>query len=120
MANSLKLALVKFKKTNVRIVAATNLKMMEAIDRGKFREDLFYRLSTIEIDLPPLRETERKTSICYLENLHQILLKNTICLRFRLVDDAVTDTCKLQFPWKHSTIKKYCRTNFCSRRRIEV
>ena len=37
-------------KTNVRIVAATNLKMHEAIGKGKFREDLYYRLSTIEIN----------------------------------------------------------------------
>ncbi len=43
-------------KTNVRIVAATNLKMHEAIGKGKFREDLYYRLSTIEINLPPLRD----------------------------------------------------------------
>ena len=43
-------------KTNVRIVAATNLNMQEAITKGKFREDLFYRLSTIEIPLPPLRD----------------------------------------------------------------
>lgn len=43
-------------KTNVRIVAATNLNMQEAINKGKFREDLYYRLSTIEINLPPLRE----------------------------------------------------------------
>ena len=43
-------------KTNVRIVAATNLDMQEAIAKEKFREDLYYRLSTIEIPLPPLRE----------------------------------------------------------------
>jgi DNA-binding NtrC family response regulator len=43
-------------KTNVRIVAATNVKMFDAIEKGKFREDLFYRLSTVEINLPPLRE----------------------------------------------------------------
>lgn len=51
----------KVQKTNVRIVAATNVKMFEAIDKGKFREDLYYRLSTVEINLPPLRE--RKTDI---------------------------------------------------------
>jgi transcriptional regulator with PAS, ATPase and Fis domain len=43
-------------KTNVRIVAATNLNMQNAISKGKFREDLYYRLSTIEINLPPLRD----------------------------------------------------------------
>lgn len=46
----------KVQKTNVRIVAATNVKMQEAIEKGKFREDLYYRLSTVEISLPPLRE----------------------------------------------------------------
>nr|WP_298660583.1 sigma-54 dependent transcriptional regulator [uncultured Flavobacterium sp.] len=43
-------------KTNVRIVAATNVNMIEAIEKGKFREDLYYRLSTVEIQLPALRE----------------------------------------------------------------
>ena len=42
-------------KTNVRIVAATNLDMESAIHKGKFREDLFYRLSTVEIKVPSLR-----------------------------------------------------------------
>ncbi|MBC8307930.1 MAG: sigma-54 factor interaction domain-containing protein, partial [Pelagibacterales bacterium] len=42
-------------KTNIRIVAATNLDMESAIHKGKFREDLFYRLSTVEIKVPPLR-----------------------------------------------------------------
>lgn len=43
-------------KTNVRIVAATNVNMFDAIEKGKFREDLYYRLSTVEIGLPPLRD----------------------------------------------------------------
>ena len=46
----------KVQKTDVRIVAATNVKMFDAIEKGKFREDLYYRLSTVEIALPPLRE----------------------------------------------------------------
>ena len=45
----------KVQKTNVRIVAATNLNMEQAIRKGKFREDLYYRLSTVEIHLPALR-----------------------------------------------------------------
>ena len=45
-------------KTNVRIVAATNVNMMKAIQDGRFREDLFYRLNTVQIDMPPLRESK--------------------------------------------------------------
>ena len=43
-------------KTDVRIVAATNVNMFDAIEKGKFREDLYYRLSTVDIPLPPLRD----------------------------------------------------------------
>lgn len=46
----------EIRKTNVRIVAATNVNMRKAISEGKFREDLYYRLNTIPINLPPLRE----------------------------------------------------------------
>lgn len=52
----LKVGSSKAEKTDVRIVAATNVKMAEAIEKGKFREDLYYRLSTVEIELPPLRK----------------------------------------------------------------
>jgi transcriptional regulator with PAS, ATPase and Fis domain len=45
-------------KTNVRVVAATNENMMQAISSGKFREDLYYRLNTIPIYLPPLRDRQ--------------------------------------------------------------
>ena len=46
----------QIQKTNVRIIAATNINMLEAIRDGKFREDLYYRLNTVQIDMPPLRE----------------------------------------------------------------
>ena len=46
----------KIQKTDVRICAATNVNLIEAIDKGRFREDLYYRLNTVEIKLPPLRE----------------------------------------------------------------
>lgn len=46
----------KVQKTNVRVVAATNVNLMHAMQTGKFREDLYYRLNTVPITVPPLRE----------------------------------------------------------------
>ncbi len=46
----------KVQKTNVRIVAATNVNLAQAISEGRFREDLYYRLNTVPIQVPPLRE----------------------------------------------------------------
>jgi transcriptional regulator with PAS, ATPase and Fis domain len=54
----------KVQKTNVRIVAATNVNIPEAIKKNKFREDLYYRLNTVPIEVPPLRE--RKEDIYLL------------------------------------------------------
>ena len=54
----------KVQKTNVRVVAATNNDLMKAISEGKFREDLFYRLNTVPISVPALRE--RKSDIYLL------------------------------------------------------
>ena len=52
-------------KTDVRIVAATNLNVIEAIKKGKFREDLYYRLNTVPIFIPPLRDRKEDISILF-------------------------------------------------------
>lgn len=52
-------------KTNVRIVAATNVNMFDAIEKGKFREDLYYRLSTVDITLPPLRDRKEDIHLLF-------------------------------------------------------
>jgi transcriptional regulator with PAS, ATPase and Fis domain len=54
----------KVQKTNVRIVAATNVDLLKAIRNGKFREDLYYRLNTVPVNIPPLRD--RKEDIFLL------------------------------------------------------
>ena len=55
----------KVQTTNVRIVAATNVNMREAIQKNKFREDLYYRLSTVEIHLPPLRNRKEDIPLLF-------------------------------------------------------
>lgn len=61
----LKVGSSNVQKTDVRIVAATNQNMQEAIRDGKFREDLYYRLSTVEIHLPPLRDREEDIHLLF-------------------------------------------------------
>lgn len=55
----------KMQKTNVRVVAATNVNIQDAIERGKFREDLYYRLNTVPIQVPPLRERKEDVFLLF-------------------------------------------------------
>lgn len=73
----------KVQKTNVRVVAATNINLRRAIAAGKFREDLYYRLNTVPINIPPLRERK--------EDIH--LLFRKFALDF--ADRYLTPTIKL-------------------------
>ena len=61
----LKVGSSKTQTTNVRIVAATNVNMRDAIKKNKFREDLYYRLSTVEIHLPPLRNRKEDIPLLF-------------------------------------------------------
>jgi transcriptional regulator with PAS, ATPase and Fis domain len=60
----LRVGSAKTQKTNVRVIAATNINLPQAIQDGKFREDLYYRLNTVPINVPPLRD--RKDDIVLL------------------------------------------------------
>ncbi|SDQ05975.1 sigma-54 interaction domain-containing protein [Flagellimonas zhangzhouensis] len=61
----LKVGSSQVQKTDVRIVAATNINMFEAIKKEKFREDLYYRLSTVEIGLPALRDRQEDIHLLF-------------------------------------------------------
>jgi len=78
----------KVQSTDVRIVAATNLNMFEAIKKEKFREDLYYRLSTIEINLPPLRERKDDMHLLFRKFAADFALKYKMPT-IRLEEDAV-------------------------------
>ncbi len=78
----------KVQKTNVRIVAATNLNMAEAIKKEKFREDLYYRLSTVEIYLPPLRDRKDDIHLLFRKFASDFAIKYKMPT-IRLEDDAI-------------------------------
>ncbi|MCH8533566.1 MAG: sigma-54 dependent transcriptional regulator [Flavobacteriaceae bacterium] len=75
-------------KTNVRIVAATNVQMLDAIKKEKFREDLYYRLSTIEIHLPPLRERKEDVHLLFRKFASDFASKYNMPT-IRLTEEAV-------------------------------
>lgn len=75
-------------KTNVRIVAATNVNMFDAIEKGKFREDLYYRLSTVEIALPPLRDRKDDIHLLFRKFASDFAHKYKMPA-IKLEDDAV-------------------------------
>jgi len=86
----------KTQKTNVRIVAATNVNMFIAIKEGKFREDLYYRLSTIDINLPPLRERKDDIHILFRKFASDFALKYKMPT---LKLDAQAVQLLLKYPW---------------------
>ena len=93
----LKVGSSKVQKTNVRIVAATNVNMREAIRKNKFREDLYYRLSTVEIFLPPLRERKEDIPLLFRK------FASDFALKYRMptirLDEQALDLL-VQYNWK--------------------
>jgi transcriptional regulator with PAS, ATPase and Fis domain len=61
----LKVGSSKVIKTNVRVIAATNIDILKAIHQGKFREDLYYRLNTVPIEIPPLRNRKDDINLLF-------------------------------------------------------
>lgn len=82
----LKVGSSKVQKTDVRIVAATNANMFEAIKKEQFREDLYYRLSTVDIHLPPLRDRQ--------EDIHLLFRKfaSDFALKYKMPTIKLTDS----------------------------
>ena len=86
----------EIRKTNVRIVAATNVNMRKAISEGKFREDLYYRLNTIPINMPPLRE--RGNDILLLFRLFAMQMAEKYKLPKIMLDDEAKQV-MLKYKW---------------------
>jgi len=92
----------KIQKTDVRIVAATNVNMVEAIKDERFREDLYYRLSTVEINLPPLRDRKEDIELLFRKFASDFAQKYKMPT-IRLDDDA--KVLLLRYPW-HGNIRQ--------------
>jgi two-component system response regulator AtoC len=87
----------KVLKTEARIIAATNQNLKSLIDKGRFREDLYYRLKVVEIDLPPLRDRREdipELVVYLLEKINRELRKTV-----RKVPDEVMKIL-MELPWK--------------------
>ncbi len=93
----LKVGSSQVQKTDVRIVAATNINMFDAIKREKFREDLYYRLSTVEINIPPLRERQDDIHLLFRKFASDFGQKYKMPT-IRLQDDAVRLLLKYRWP----------------------
>ncbi len=93
----LKVGSSQVQKTNVRIVAATNVNMFEAIKKEKFREDLYYRLSTVEINLPPLRDRKDDIHLLFRKFASDFGQKYKMPT-IRLEDEAVSLLLKYRWP----------------------
>ena len=86
----------KVLKTNVRIVAATNVNLIQAVADGKFREDLYYRLNTVPIQIPPLRERGEDVLLLFRK------FAGDFAEKYRMPAIQLTEDAKqvlLAYPW---------------------
>ena len=93
----LKVGSSQVQKTDVRIVAATNINMFEAIKKERFREDLYYRLSTVEINIPPLRERQDDIHLLFRKFASDFGQKYKMPT-VRLTEDAIQLLLKHRWP----------------------
>ena len=87
----------KVQKTDVRVVAATNINLMRNVEEGKFREDLYYRLSTVPIYVPPLRERGKDIELLFRKFASDFAEKYKV-KPIVLTDDAKEILIQYRFP----------------------
>ncbi|MCS7075142.1 MAG: sigma 54-interacting transcriptional regulator [Bacteroidia bacterium] len=88
----------KIQKTNVRIVAATNVMLTQAIEKKQFREDLYYRLNTVPLYIPPLRQRGEDIIELFRYFAYEFALKHNRTTALRLEEDA--KPILLKYTWK--------------------
>ncbi|MCC9138238.1 sigma-54 interaction domain-containing protein [Pontibacter silvestris] len=87
----------KVQKTDVRVVAATNVNLVNAVEKGRFREDLYYRLNTVPISVPPLRERDDDIYLLFRKFASDFSEKYKV-KPITLTPDAVQQLLRFRFP----------------------
>jgi transcriptional regulator with PAS, ATPase and Fis domain len=103
----LKVGSSKVQKTNVRVVAATNINMPQAIANGKFREDLFYRLNTVPIIIPPLRQRKEDIPLLFRKFASDFAEKYRMGTK-QLQADAMQMLMNYPFPGNIRQLRNLC------------
>jgi transcriptional regulator with PAS, ATPase and Fis domain len=96
----------KVEKTNVRLIAATNLNLLEAVHQNKFREDLYYRINTIEIEMPPLRLRKEDIHLMFRKFASDFCSKHSMPT-VKLTDKAVELIEKHNWPGNIRELKNF-------------
>ena len=87
----------KVLKTDVRVIAATNVNLMHAVSKGKFREDLYYRLNAVSISMPALRERPGDINLLFRKFASDFSAKYGVC-KVTLTEDASIMLRKYRWP----------------------
>ena len=96
----------KVEKTNVRLIAATNINLLEAVKKNKFREDLFYRINTIQIEMAPLRERKEDIHLIFRKFASDFSTKHNIP-PIKLTEEAVRLLENHQWPGNIRELKNF-------------
>ena len=99
----------KVLKTDVRVVAATNVNLMHAVSRGKFREDLYYRLNAVSIKMPALRERPADINLLFRKFTSDFSAKYGMC-KVALTEDASIMLRKYRWPGNIRQLKNVAET----------
>ncbi len=96
----------KVEKCNVRIICATNENLSHAVDTGKFREDLYYRLNAIQIKMPPLRERKDDIYLLFRKFSSDYSLKSGLC-KISLTHEGISALKNYRWPGNIRQLKNF-------------
>lgn len=102
----LKVGSSKVEKTDVRVIAATNMNLLHAVQTGKFREDLYYRLNAFQIKIPPLRERKDDIYLLFRKFTSDFSEKSRLC-KISLTHEAISVLKNYRWPGNVRQLKNF-------------